>query len=103
MGALTQGTDRLGNYLSKRGLFVAAGWLAFALVCWIIRGTVFGWFITPTLANLFGIPDASLIGGSSENNVALEDLALLVMAIFGFLCSVFFAVIPSHVLSWRRN
>jgi len=103
MGALTQGTDGVGNYSPKRGLIIAFYWLAFALLCLIIRGTIFGWFITPSLANLIGMPDASFIGGSSENSIALEDLALLAMAIVGALCSLFFALIPSYAPSWRRN
>ena len=103
MGALTQGTDRVGNCSTKRGLIIAVCWLAFALLCLVIRGTMFGWFMTPSLANLMGMADAGFIGGSSENSIALEDLALLAMAIVGALCSLVFALIPSYAPSWRRN
>ncbi len=94
MGALTQRTDKADDRQPKRGLAAAAGWLGFAAVCWIVRGTQFGWFMTPTLTTLLGTRDVGLIGGSSENVVALEDPLLLAMTIAGLVLALLFLVLP---------
>ena len=96
MDAVTQTTDRVDDGSPKRGLVVAGCWFAFAAVCWIVRGTQFGWFMTPSLATVLGTADADLSGGSSENVIALEDPLLLAMAIAGLLLALFFAVVPSR-------
>lgn len=95
MGAVTQRTDRVDDGSPRRGLVAVGGWLAFAAICLIVRGTQFGWFMTPSLATVLGTADADLIGGSSENVIALEDPLLLALAMAGLLFAVFFAVIPS--------
>lgn len=96
MSALTHKADSIDDRPPKRGLVAVGGWLVFAAVCWIVRGTQFGWFMTPTLATLLGTPDVGLIGGSSENVIALEDPALLALTLAGLLLALLCAILPSH-------
>ena len=94
MSVVTQETDEVHHHPRKHRGGAVLGWLVFAVACWIVRGTQFGWFMTPSLATVLGTPDGGLIGGSSENTIAVEDLALLAMMLMGLVIAVFRAARP---------
>ena len=96
MGVVTQETEKMNHVARKRAGGAVLGWLVFAAACWIVRGTQFGWFMTPSLATVLGGADVGLIGGSSENTIAVEDLALLGMMMAGIAIALFRAVAPAR-------